>query len=261
MRTYAEPFAGGAAVFFALAAERVAAQRGARSYERAVLCDQNEDLIACYRAVQKKVDDLCAALRAYRYDKDLFYEVRDADPSAMDDVTRGARLIFLNRTCYNGLWRVNSRGKFNVPFGRYKNPRILDEARLRAASAALRGAEILSGDYARVTSELGPGDFVYLDPPYAPAGTTADFTAYGPGGFGPDQQVRLAREFGRLRERGVLAILSNADTADTRALYKDFACHVVHAPRPINSNVHGRGAARELLVCTWGTAGVRPGSA
>ena len=253
VRTYAEPFAGGAALFFALAP---GLDSGVRKVRRAVLADQNEELIACYRAVKDDVDAVIAALGAYRYDKELFYETRDRDTSKMSDVERAARLLFLNRTCFNGLWRVNSSGRFNVPFGRYKNPRILDEARLRTASVALARTKLVLGDFAQATRALGADDFVYFDPPYAPVSKTAAFTTYARGGFDHDDQLRLVAEVRRLRERGALAMLSNADTPETRALYADFAVHVVYVARPINSDVTKRGDAREIIVTSWGKKGV-----
>ena len=254
VRTYVEPFAGGAALFFALAS---GVDAGTRKVSRAILADQNEELIACYRAVKDDVDAVIEALGAYRYDKDLFYETRDRDTRAMTDVARAARLLFLNRTCFNGLWRVNASGKFNVPFGRYKNPRILNEARLRTASAALARTKLVRGDFAQATRGLGEGDFVYFDPPYAPVSKTAAFTTYAAGGFDHDDQLRLVAELRRLRDCGALAMLSNADTPETRALYADFAVHVVHVPRSINSDVTKRGDAREVIVTSWGKKGVR----
>jgi DNA adenine methylase len=245
MRTYAEPFAGGAALFFAIASSP------AHRFERAILCDQNEELIACYRAVRDDVGALVEALRAYRHDEALFYEVRDRDTRSMSDAERGARLIFLNRTCYNGLWRVNAAGRFNVPFGRYKNPKILDEPALRAASAALQRAQLVVGDFEQVTARCERGDFVYLDPPYVPLSRTAAFTAYASAGFGPRDQERLARELGALRSRGARAMLSNHDTRETRALYKDFFFERVLAPRAISCDGAKRQAAAELIVQTW----------
>lgn len=248
--TYTEPFSGGAALFFDLAGRREIA------FERAVLTDRNEDLIACYRAVRDDVDGVIAALRHYKYDAELYYATRERDPRGLSDVERGARLLFLNHTCFNGLWRVNASGKFNVPFGRYKNPRICDEEGLRLASAALAGVALEVADFHEVTERLGPGDFAYFDPPYVPVSDTADFTAYASGGFGPADQARLVEDFRRLRERGVRAMLSNADTAGTRALYADFAVHVVRAPRAINSDPTKRGETTEVLVLNWGRPGL-----
>ena len=249
--TYAEPFAGGAAVFFALASESASGRPSARRFERAVLADRNLDLVALYRATRDSVGDLIEALRGFRYDRDLFYEVRAQDPSAMSDVSRGARLLFLNRTCYNGLWRVNSKGIFNVPFGRYKNPKILDEKGLRSAALLLAQTELVHGDFSEVTGKLGSGDFVYLDPPYAPASITSDFTAYAREGFGPDDQQRLATELLRLRKKRVLALLSNADTPETRALYAGLSQDRVRVARSINSDPESRGEVSELLVSNW----------
>jgi DNA adenine methylase len=250
VRTYAEPFAGGAALFFALADDP------SRTFERAILADRNEELIACYRAVKGEVDALIGALSAYRHDEEEFYRVRSQDTQGMTDVERGARLIFLNRTCYNGLWRVNASGRFNVPFGRYANPRIVDEEGLRAASSALAKADLMVADFEEVTRGLGPSDFVYFDPPYVPLSKSASFTSYAKGGFGPDDQQRLVGELARLRATGAAAVLSNADTEGTRELYKDFAIHPVTSPRAINSKGSGRGRVGEIVVTTWGAAGV-----
>jgi DNA adenine methylase len=242
IRTYAEPFAGGAALFFALAGEKP------RRFEHAILCDANAELVACYRAVKRDVGKVIAALGHYTYDRELYYETRDRDTSSLDDVERAARLIFLNRTCYNGLWRVNSKGKFNVPFGRYRDPRICDPDTLRAAARALAGATILCGDFTGATRDLGPRDFVYFDPPYVPVSKTADFTSYAAGGFDRADQERLVAEMRRLRSAGASVVLSNADTPATRALYKEFSKRSVAMPRPINSDTTKRGKARELVV-------------
>ena len=255
IRTYVEPFAGGAALFFTLAEARLTGGRSGnkkkRAFERAVLADKNEDLVACYRAVRDHVDDLIEALRPYHYDRDLYYEVRARDPRKMDEVTRAARLLFLNRTCYNGLWRVNSKGKFNVPFGAYKNPTILDPDALREASKLLEGVEILHGDFATATKGLRRGDFVYFDPPYVPVSKTADFTAYSADRFGAEEQTRLRDRMLELQSKGVQALLSNADTAETRKLYSPFRTEVVLAPRNINRDASKRGDIAELLVMTY----------
>lgn len=240
--TYAEPFAGGAALFFALAGEKP------KRFDRAILCDANAELVACYRAVQRDVGRVIEALGGYTYDRELYYATRDRDTADLADVERAARLIFLNRTCYNGLWRVNSKGKFNVPFGRYRDPRICDPDALRAASRALAGATILCGDFTKATNALEKGDFVYFDPPYVPVSKTADFTSYAAGGFDGDDQARLVTEMRRLREAGAGVVLSNADTPETRALYKEFRKRSVEMPRPINSDASKRGKARELVV-------------
>jgi DNA adenine methylase len=253
VRTFAEPFAGGAALFFALSEE---AEAHRRTMKHAVLADMNSELVACYRAVRDDVDAVIEALRAYRYDRALYYATRDQETHGLPDAERAARLIFLNRTCFNGLWRVNAAGKFNVPFGRYTNPRILDEATLRDASRALARAQILEADFAEATRLLSKGDFVYFDPPYVPVSRTASFTSYASGGFGWDAHVRLADEFRRLHADGASVLLSNADTPEVRALYEDFACYVVRMPRMINSNASKRGDTGELLVASWGAKGL-----
>ncbi len=250
---YVEPFAGGAALFFALASSRP------KPFSRATLNDQNAELVACYRAVRDDVEGLIVELRRYTYDRELFYRVRDVVTSGQTDVQRGGRLIFLNKTCFNGLWRVNSKGAFNVPFGTFANPRILDEKTLRAASRALRRVTLKCGDFEEVTAELGQGDFVYFDPPYVPASRTASFTAYARGGFSHEEQERLALVLASLKSRGVRAMLSNADTPETRRLYKKFRVYIVEARRSINSDSTKRGASREVIVTNWESRGLREG--
>lgn len=252
MRTYVEPFAGGAAVFFALASETP------RPFKRAILVDQNEDLVACYRAIKGEVSALLKKLGEYVYDKDMFYAVRALDTSKMSDVERGARLIYLNKTCFNGLWRVNSKGKFNVPFGRMLNPNIKDEKNLLLASKALAHCDIRHGDFASVLADLGPLDFVYFDPPYVPVSKTANFTSYASGGFDEKDQLRLVDAMMKLHDRGVRAVLSNADTEETRALYARFKHDTVLARRSINSNTKRRGPTGELVVQNEPLAAEKP---
>jgi DNA adenine methylase len=248
MRTYVEPFVGGAALFFCLASSLP------RRFERAILVDKNPELIACYVAVRDRVDEVIALLEEHAAAADrraLFYRLREVDTAAMSGVERAARFVFLNRTGFNGLWRVNASGKFNVPFGRYVNPRIVDAERLRAASAALARAEILHDDYEAPLADLGKRDFVYFDPPYVPLSRTSSFTAYASEGFGPEDQRRLAGELRALGERGVKAMLSNADNDETRRLYRGLPFKVVHAARSINSDATKRGAIAELIVRNW----------
>jgi DNA adenine methylase len=242
MRIYVEPFAGGAALFFALSSLRP------RPFARAILVDQNADLVACYTAVKNDVEEVIERLQAFKYDRDQFYEVRAMDTAKMSDGERGARLIYLNKTCFNGLWRVNSKGQFNVPFGRLVNPKICDEKKLRAAARALAVADIVNGDFASPLAELGKRDFVYFDPPYVPVSKTANFTAYARGGFDDNDQARLVLEMQKLAARGVSAVLSNANTPETQALYRGFERHVVEARRSINSDIKRRGPASELVV-------------
>ncbi len=253
--TYAEPFCGGGAMFFRLSSYK------RRLFDRAILADKNAELVALYRAVKDEVEELIACVRVYQeahYRRDPegrsehFYEVREQTTQSTN-VERGARLLFLNKTCFNGLWRVNSSGRFNVPFGRYAKPKILDVGVLRAAHEALACATVLHADFAEVTSKLKKGDFAYVDPPYVPVSKTANFTAYS-GRFGPEEQQRLAAELAMLHKRGVRAMLSNAATKEMIALYKGHDFHVtkIHAARAINSDPSKRGDVEELVVTTYG---------
>ena len=219
--TYFEPFLGGAAVFFRLAARR--------SFRRAVLADANRDLVDCYKAVRDDVEGVIVALRKYRNDHDQYYRVRAQEPETMSGVERAARVIYLNRCGYNGLYRVNSKGRFNVPFGRYKQPVICDAEKLRAASVALRNATLVCGDFARVVRKVGPDDFVYFDPPYVPLSATSSFTAYAKRQFGASDQERLADALRALAQRKVPALLSNSYCRETRDLYLGFDLEKVPA--------------------------------
>lgn len=242
--TYFEPFCGGAALFFALAGEE------RRRFKHAVLTDQNQELVCLYRAIRDDLAGLLRELRKFKHDQDFFYEVRAWDVRKFSEAKRGARLLFLNKTCFNGLWRVNSKGQFNVPFGKYKNPNFLDEDALAAASVALQGVDIRVSDFADVTRAAKAGDFVYFDPPYAPVSRTAAFTSYAMDGFGAADQERLKDEFARLQKKKVAAMLSNADVADVRALYKEFPIRIVSARRSINSDIKKRGVVNEVIVST-----------
>jgi DNA adenine methylase len=242
INTYYEPFCGGAALFFHLAGQ------APRPFKKAVLCDQNEELIALYQSLRDDVEALIEELRPYTNDKELFLRVRAIDPKLLTTVQRGARLLFLNRTCYNGLWRVNSKNIFNVPFGRYARPKILDAPRLRKAAEALQGVDLRCADFITVTKAAKPGDFVYFDPPYVAASDTADFATYGPLGFSHEDQVRLRDELQRLGNAGVELLLSNADTAESRALYKGMQVKSVTARRSISRVGDQRNSVHELLV-------------
>jgi DNA adenine methylase len=238
--TYYEPFVGGGAVFFALA--------GQGRFRRAVLADANAELIRCYQAVRDEVDPVIEALSAYRYDRAFYYRVRERDPARLTRAGRAARLIYLNRCGFNGLYRVNSKGRFNVPFGRYRNPVLCDPAKLRTAAAALKRAELLCADFEGTLDGARARDFVYLDPPYVPLSPTSSFTAYEQRGFDLEDQHRLARLLRRLGARGVPALLSNSNCGVTRDLYRGLRPRRVAARRAINSAAHRRGAVDELLV-------------
>jgi len=240
--TYYEPFLGGGAVFFALAV--------AGRFERAVLGDINTELVGTYAALSSNVEGVIRALKKHVYDEDYYYAVRAQDPSKLTVEARAARLIYLNRTCFNGIYRVNLKGKFNVPFGRYTNPTICDAGNLRAVGAALRKqpVSLVALDFQNIVLPAKRGDVVYFDPPYAPAWKTADFTAYTKGGFGSEDQARLRDVARKLIDRGVHVLLSNSDTPAVRALYKGFKIEEVRAPRRVNSKADKRGDVGELLI-------------
>jgi len=244
MGTYYEPFIGGGAVFFGVVARGLA-------FERAVLGDANEELVRCYQAVRDDVTGVIAALRPFKYDRDVYYRVRERDPAKLSDAKRAARLIYLNRCGYNGLYRVNREGRFNVPFGRYKDPVICDAPRLEAASRALRRAKLVHGDFEQTIAGAARGDFVYLDPPYVPLSATSSFTAYAKTPFDAAAQARLARVLRALGAGRVQALLSNSDCAETRALYDRRFSESVPVRRAINSVAAGRGAVGELLVKSY----------
>jgi DNA adenine methylase len=244
---YYEPFLGGAALFFAVSG------RGPRF--NAHLSDTNGELITAYRVIKEFPDDLIEVLSIFQkeYDQAIdkmryFYAKREWKPET--SVESAARLIFLNKTCYNGLYRVNSKGEFNVPFGRYKRPRIVNVDNIRAISQILRNtnAELRSTDYKDAVASCGNADFVYLDPPYSPPSKTSKFTSYTPDGFSEKDQEELAEAFGKLVDRGCTVLLSNSDTALTRHLYNDFETRKVKVNRPINSVGTGRSGYRELIV-------------
>jgi len=246
---YLEPFAGGGAVFFYLY------RQGRLDGRPATLIDSLEELINCYRVVQSQVADLIAALRdhePHKQDRDYYYELRAWDRSPdyarRSDVERAARFLFLNRVCYNGLYRVNRQGQFNVPFGRHRNPTICDEENLWAVHRALQGVTLLVGDFERCLDLAAPGDFAYLDPPYHPLSETAHFTSYTARDFGAQDQRRLARLFRALDRRGCHLMLSNSNTDLVRELYAGYEQVPILAARAINARATGRGAIGELLI-------------
>lgn len=245
-RRYIEPFVGAGAFFFHLR----------RRYPRLPcrLSDNNGALIETYLVIRDRVEELIARLAWHReqHSPEHYYKVRGTAPE--DPVERAARFIYLNRTCYNGLYRVNRSGRFNVPMGRYRNPQILAAENLRAVSHSLEETELSATDFEKALSDGGKGDLVYLDPPYHPLSATSQFTAYTSGGFGVVDQKRLAGAFERLSRRGAHVMLSNSDTELVRSLYENLRPRPelirVQAPRAINSSAKGRGAIAELLICS-----------
>lgn len=237
---YFEAFLGGGALFFALYSDgRV---------NQACLSDANAKLMDTYEAVSNQVETVIAELQAFTNDKELYYRVRSWRHDELSPALRAARFIYLNKTCYNGLYRENQRGEFNVPFGRYKHPRVCDADNLRAAATALRQAQLKCHDFEKVVESAEADDFVYLDPPYDPLSPTSSFTSYHEEGFGPGEQHRLARVFQELDRCGVNVMLSNSDTPFIRALYEGHVVEKVQAARPINSKAERRGKISELIV-------------
>jgi DNA adenine methylase len=234
---YFEPFLGGGALFFAL------------NPRRAVLADMNERLIRAYKGVRDDVSEVIRLLRGYPYDSAFFYRLREKEIDDRTDAEVAAWFIYLNKAGFNGLYRVNRRNRFNVPFGRHANPTICDEATLRACSNALVGAKLLVADFEAVVAKAKRGDFVYFDPPYVPLSITSSFTTYTSHGFGPAEQTRLRDTAKRLKKRGVRVLLSNSSAPFVRDLYaNDFDLLEVSATRLVNSKVAGRGAILELLI-------------
>jgi len=234
---YHEPFVGGGAVFFH------------RQPKRAFLTDSNARLIRTYRGIKQDVEGVIRLLRSYPHDKGFYLEMRARDIDAESDVAIAAWFIYLNRTGYNGLYRVNSKNGFNVPFGDYKNPTICDADNLRACSRALRGARIEKRDFASVVARAKRGDFVYFDPPYIPLTATSKFTDYTSEGFSDADQVRLRDVAVELKRRGVSVLLSNSSAPRVYDLYSaHFECVEVDARRSVNCNPNGRGRIPELLI-------------
>jgi DNA adenine methylase len=246
--TYYEPFLGAGAVFFHLVKKSPPF--------RAILSDVNEELISAYRVVKESVEDLIKLLEFHkssysRAPKKYFYKVRDMEPS--NAVERAGRLIFLNKTCYNGLYRVNRKGKFNVPFGEYKNPQIYEPENLRTVSQVLRisKVELLAVDYQKATEDVEKKDFIYLDPPYHPASSTASFTGYTDSGFSFEEQKRLGKWFRELDKRRCKILLSNSDTKEVRDIYEGYHIKIVAATRAISCRGEKRTGHTELIICNY----------
>lgn len=244
--TYHEPFVGGGALFFGLAGQRL------REGNWAVLSDANLRLVRTWRAVKNDVEGLIARLEDYAraHSEEQFYAVRALQPDNFElDADVAAWFIYLNKTAYNGLYRVNRKGGFNVPLGRYDDPQICDAKGLRAASRALAQAQIHHSPFDGVLERAQPGDFVYFDPPYVPMSSTSDFTSYTADGFTLSDQERLRDVARALKSRGCTVLLSNSDTPKVRELYEEpFEQRRVWCGRAINSRAVSRGPVAELLI-------------
>ncbi len=256
--TYVEPFVGGGAVMFWIL-------QAYPNIERAVINDINPDLICTYRVIKENVNELIAELsriqdeyiplvvddrKSYFMDKRAYFNTKQATP-----VETAALFIFLNRTCFNGLYRVNSKGEFNVPHGKYANPRICDADNLRACSYVLQRVEILCGDFAETGRYAGPHTLYYFDPPYKPITETSSFTSYAKEGFNDDEQIRLRDFCDQISKEMALFVASNSDPKNVNptetffdSLYNHFIIKRVSAARMINSDASGRGAISELMI-------------
>ena len=237
---HVEPFVGGGALFFS------------RRPGRALLTDINPTLVAAYSAIRDDVEGVITALRglAGRHSKESYYQVRERynQGRRLSTTKRAAMFIYLNKTCFNGLHRVNRKGEFNVPMGSYKNPRILHEDGLHAASRALKDAQLKCAPFDALLENTKPGDFVYFDPPYEPVSQTASFTSYARDGFSQEDQTRLRDVYKALDRRGCKLMLSNSDVPFIRTLYRDFNIETVAAPRAINCDATKRGKVSELII-------------
>lgn len=238
--TYYEPFLGGGAVFFHL------------QPSHAVLTDINADLVLTYRCVRDNLGELITLLQAHqqRHNSEYYYDVRNYHSGT--NLEKAARFIYLNKTCFNGLYRVNSQGKFNVPVGKYKNPGICQEEILKLASQTLKKVEIKQANFDEVLNyATDSNDFVYFDPPYYPLNKTSNFTAYSNFSFDEHQQIKLRDIFIKLADKGVKVMLSNSDCPFIHELYSGFNIHTISAARSINSNAQKRGKITELLVTSY----------
>ncbi len=247
---YYEPFVGGGSVFMNL------------QYSKTTINDYNTELINVYEVVRDSVDELLSVLKihAENNSQEYFYSLREWDRTGIlekkSSVERAARFIYLNKTCYNGLFRVNAQGQFNVPYGRYKNPNIVNEEVLRADSKFLKKStiKILKGDFEKSVKSAKKGDFIYLDPPYAPlVEDTHSFVGYTLNGFGYDEQLRLRDLFVKLDKKGCYVMLSNSSSKIIHELYKDYVdtTEIVGATRMVNSKASGRGKVDEVLIMNY----------
>jgi DNA adenine methylase len=242
-RAYHEPFVGGAAVFLHL------------DPPTAHLSDLNERLIDCYEAIRDEVDAVIEQLARLkrRHGPEQYYQARDSlnRDGGLPRAQRAALQIYLNKTCYNGLYRENSRGQFNVPYGRYVNPGIFDAVNLRAVSERLQRARLHRQPFETVLERAQAGDFVYFDPPYAPLSPTSSFTSYTRFGFTSFDQARLRDVVALLDARGCFVLVSNSDCRLIRKLYSELRITPVQAPRRINSNAQARGDITELAITNY----------
>lgn len=239
---YYEPFLGGGAVLFS------------KQPRSATVNDVNKELINSYNVIKNNVEELIDDLKKHKNTEDYYYFMRDFDTkveySEWDDIRKASRMIYLNKTCYNGLYRVNSQGFFNTPFGKHKNPNIVNEAVLLNVSEYLKKNHIQfrCGDYEEGLKGIRKNSFVYLDPPYAVNENSTNFTGYTVNGFGIDEQIRLKKVCDRLDSKGVKFLLSNSNIPLIEQLYSNYDINIVYVNRLINSNISNRGFVEEVLI-------------
>jgi DNA adenine methylase len=245
---YHEPFLGGGAVFFELYS------RGFLKDKKIYLSDINSELVNTYNVVKNNPLELIENLQRYKaqHSKEFYYKIRAKDREesfkTLTSIQRATRFIYLNKTCFNGLYRVNKKGQYNTPIGSYKNPNIVDKDTILSASKALQNATISNQTFDKVLDNVKSGDFIYLDPPYYPLTTTANFTSYDSNCFLEDEQIKLFEIFKELDKKGCFVAHSNSDTKFIKELYKEYDINIVYANRFINSKSSGRGKISEVLV-------------
>ncbi|MCK5589226.1 MAG: DNA adenine methylase [Candidatus Pacebacteria bacterium] len=246
--TYFEPFVGGGAVFLDTLPEK------------AILSDMNEELVITYNVIKTNLKKLIFKLKIHKKNnsKEYFLKIRSQQINKLSNISIAARFIYLNRTCFNGMYRVNKSGGFNVPYGKYDNPLIVDEDNLKKISKSLQKVKILHQDYKKTIEKAKKGDFIYFDPPYAPLNPTSSFTAYTKDGFGEQQQIELRDTFYKLHKKGCFVMLSNSNSEFINKIYgelenkdKKIKITEVDANRMINSKASGRGKIKEVLVTNY----------
>ena len=240
---YVEPFVGGGALFFYLLPEN------------AVLIDKNPVLMNAYRVIKESVDELIELLKLHKNEEEYYYTIRNVDRTKefkeWSDVEKTSRTIYLNKCCYNGLYRVNSKGQFNVPFGKYKNPNFCDEKNLRAVHEVLQNVEIILDSFKKCVDYANENTFFYIDPPYIPLSKTANFTSYTQENFTEENQIELKEVIDTLTSRGSKVMLSNSYHKSIMELYEDYIINVVRAKRVINSKASKRGEIKEVLILNY----------
>lgn len=243
INNFIEPFVGAGSVFLSIRPKS------------AIINDLNKDLVLCYETIRDNVDALIKELSklSLKNNKEDFLKIRNLDRDKekfkkQTAVQRAARIIYLNKTCFNGLYRVNSKNEFNVPFGNYKNPKIIDEKNLREISEYLKSVTICCSDFEKVISMAKPGDFVYLDPPYQPITKTASFTSYTKDGFSDSDQIRLKRSIDKLKENDIKFLLSNSCCDFIKELYSGYNIKEIPLRRLIGASGDSRNIVKEVLI-------------